>query len=339
MLQGEFDSVLLELYDTRKALEETRRELSTALYQNDAAVRVIARVCGERDELRGRLEGMMSGSSTAKSGGGGAEKRSREDESEAEPVKKAKTDKDADNSIPASDMEAMTETWNKLSVVRRPIAKLKRAPEEVSAIESNFAKLTEKKVNVHKSNSNGVLGLNAVHWKDEDFVVSIGKDGQILVYNVTKGVIGHTVSCAGVSYIHAMACDDILYLCACTSNEIKLFSVQEESTLLSSMDIDNAMGVAIHPSSSKDAVRIMIVSPSNAMLVKYSQGAAEMEVLVKLEDSSSNSNITAGEMHPDGLIYAMGTESGKLIVWDLKTLAVASTLDVSFRVEGWSFTD
>ena len=32
MLQNEFDAVLLELYDTRKVLEETRRELSSALY-------------------------------------------------------------------------------------------------------------------------------------------------------------------------------------------------------------------------------------------------------------------------------------------------------------------
>lgn len=318
--------MLLELYDTRKALEETRRELSTALYQNDAAVRVIARVCGERDELRGRLEGMMSGASTANAGGG-AEKRSREDESEVEPAKKAKVD--TTNSIPASDMEAMIETWNKLSVDRRLIAKLKRTPEEISVIESNFAKLTEKKVNVHKSNSNGVIGLNALQWNDENYVVSIGKDGQIIVYNVTKGVIGHTIPCAGVSHVHAMACDDILYLCACTSNEIKLFSVQEEATLVSSMDVDTPIGISIHPSSSKGVVRIMVVTPSNAMFVRYSEGAKEMEVLVKLEDSNNNSNITTGELHPDGIIYAMGTEGGKLIVWDLKTLNVASTLDVS----------
>eukprot|EP00957_Ditylum_brightwellii_P051369 3895806-Ditylum_brightwellii.AAC.1 len=52
MLQTEYDAVLLELFDTRRALEETRRELSQALYQNDAAVRVVARLASERDAAR-----------------------------------------------------------------------------------------------------------------------------------------------------------------------------------------------------------------------------------------------------------------------------------------------
>ena len=59
MIQTEFEAVLLELYDTRMALEETRRELSSALYQNDAAVRVVARLAMERDEARGKLEGYL----------------------------------------------------------------------------------------------------------------------------------------------------------------------------------------------------------------------------------------------------------------------------------------
>ena len=59
MLQAEYDTVLLELHDTRITLEETRRELSSALYQNDAAVRVVARLAQERDEARGKLEGYL----------------------------------------------------------------------------------------------------------------------------------------------------------------------------------------------------------------------------------------------------------------------------------------
>jgi pre-mRNA-processing factor 19 len=37
MLTQEYDGLVLELFDTRQALEETRKELSVALYQNDAA--------------------------------------------------------------------------------------------------------------------------------------------------------------------------------------------------------------------------------------------------------------------------------------------------------------
>ena len=53
--QAEYDALLLELYDARRALEDTRRELSQALYQNDASVRVVARLVMERDGAREQL--------------------------------------------------------------------------------------------------------------------------------------------------------------------------------------------------------------------------------------------------------------------------------------------
>ena len=42
-MQTEWDALMVETFNLKGALEETRRELSQALYQNDAAVRVIAR--------------------------------------------------------------------------------------------------------------------------------------------------------------------------------------------------------------------------------------------------------------------------------------------------------
>jgi len=64
-LQTSYDTLVLELYDTRRSLEETRRELSESLYQNDAAVRVIARVVLERDLARRKvMEGVKPGADT-----------------------------------------------------------------------------------------------------------------------------------------------------------------------------------------------------------------------------------------------------------------------------------
>jgi pre-mRNA-processing factor 19 len=331
ILQQEFDAVLLELYDTRKALEETRRELSTALYQNDAAVRVIARVCAERDELKNsryqhqdQMQGQQQG-----------EKRTRDekDEEEVQPSKKKKGD-----GIPLEDMQAMTTTWTQLNAARKPIAKLKRSPEEIASIEDKLKSLGEKKVNVHKSNSNGVLGLQCVvntkMENKEDYVVSIGKDGQIVVYNVSTGVIAHTVSCAGVERAHAVSTsEDGILICASTVNkEVKLYVLQEEEVkLVSSREVDSEIvGIAIHPSSTLDAVRIVVATASDILLVKSSSSGGEMEVLTKLEDSAGNNvKYTAGELHPDGFIYAHGTEVGKLVIWDLKTQSLAMTLDVS----------
>jgi pre-mRNA-processing factor 19 len=53
--QDEWDAVTLEAYTLKQQLAETRQELSTALYYNDSAQRVIARLQKERDEARDAL--------------------------------------------------------------------------------------------------------------------------------------------------------------------------------------------------------------------------------------------------------------------------------------------
>lgn len=58
VFQNEWDALALESYTLRQQLTQTRQELSTALYQNDAAVRVIARLSRERDEARQALSGV-----------------------------------------------------------------------------------------------------------------------------------------------------------------------------------------------------------------------------------------------------------------------------------------
>ncbi|KAL9034229.1 MAG: hypothetical protein Q9180_005522 [Flavoplaca navasiana] len=58
VFQNEWDALALESYTLRRQLTQTRQELSTALYQHDAAVRVIARLSKERDEAREALSGV-----------------------------------------------------------------------------------------------------------------------------------------------------------------------------------------------------------------------------------------------------------------------------------------
>ena len=51
-LQNEWDALVLETYTLRQQYNSTRQELSYALYAQDAANRVVARLIKERDAAR-----------------------------------------------------------------------------------------------------------------------------------------------------------------------------------------------------------------------------------------------------------------------------------------------
>ncbi|KAJ5800099.1 uncharacterized protein N7518_002167 [Penicillium psychrosexuale] len=65
VFQEEWDALALEAFTLQQNLAQTRRELSSALYQHDAAVRVIARLTQERDEAREALSNVSVGATRA----------------------------------------------------------------------------------------------------------------------------------------------------------------------------------------------------------------------------------------------------------------------------------
>ena len=66
--QNEWDALALETFSLRQHLNRVRQELSNALYENDAAKRVIARLQKERDEARDALSKVSVNGSTRHGG-------------------------------------------------------------------------------------------------------------------------------------------------------------------------------------------------------------------------------------------------------------------------------
>merc|ERR1719334_1229180 len=65
LFQNEWDAPMLETYKLKKHVETVRQELSHALYQHDAACRVIARLTQERDRAMNELANTRKNMATA----------------------------------------------------------------------------------------------------------------------------------------------------------------------------------------------------------------------------------------------------------------------------------
>lgn len=67
--QNEWDALALESYTLKQQLSQTRQELSTALYDFEGALRVIAKLTQERDEARDALSKVTVQGGSAESNG------------------------------------------------------------------------------------------------------------------------------------------------------------------------------------------------------------------------------------------------------------------------------
>ena len=371
--------MLLELYDTRKALEETRRELSSALYQNDAAVRVVARLVRERDEARAALEEFLAKGGPAvvtattppatneeQDGTKRNEKRAASPvQVDATPSSKKPRSSNIDTAtseneedlskIPQETLNTMTSTWQILSSNRRTIAKKsKRSKEQIDqqnqVLEDKLSGEETKKVNLGKSTAKaGVLCVAKIGTSchlndsaaggDDEYIVSGGHDKQAIVYNVTSGQIVATLSGAGgdVIDVSGMIVSDKVMLVGTGSADgvVRLYSVpiasggDDEVQLLGSEQLGGGEGVVpvsviVHFSSTAEGATI-IAGGSDGSVNVFKSVESGLKLITYLKSVDGN-EFTSGCIHPDGLIYAAGTTSGKLLIYDLKTQAVAGTL-------------
>ena len=353
-LSSEYDALVLELYDTRKALEETRKELSVALYQNDAAIRVIARVVLERDLARRQLaENLAKGGGEGVSSDGGANKRKRDGvDSEASAAKKINVveeendvqmedgDGDEDGAhIPKAHSSQLQEKWSELCKTRK--SKTKASSNHASLDSISKFEATAKKY--HKTTNKGIASLSAPIFfsgtDDEPVIVSSGTtDKQLVWYNAAKHQIQKSDQLKK-PLMNSQCLSTYDGVTAMITNDYTLYVYSDSdesapsSLVLDNDDDDEVVGVCVHPtcehvfvSTGSGKVHVIFVEKSS------DGGKATLKNVATLKglDDDSGAKCTSMGLHPDGLILALGRNDGKISVWDLKTEKLASTFEVSF---------
>lgn len=349
MMQKEYDSLTLELFDTRKALEDTRRELSQALYQNDAAVRVVARLSIERDQAREELKNWnaqvppTAATETVTETKAETEAVANPKSGQEEPHSKRRrvqskdtvVDNDGDedngdkgplkNSIPQDHLTVMVDTWKDLSKGRKQKGKATATPADQL---SKYEQLRTK--SLHKSRSKaGILQLVS----RGDFLYTAGHDKQIVKYDATKQTVEFTISKLS-SHVSSLSVNDTFIAAGFDNGWIRIYSANDNGAIMGAglnLKRGKVVGLTLHPSGThilcathQGTVVLCSIDKNDGALSELSYFESDHTTTANTDTASTI--YTCGALHPDGLIYGAGTQGGDVHIWDLKNQNLAGNL-------------
>ena len=329
----------MELFDTRKALEEARKELSHALYQNDAAVRVIARLVMERDAARREVQlSIQANANAAAVGahGNDSNKRQRvEEDSSAKTADAMPEEASAGTGaggIPSVVKKQLKDTWEKLCKTRK--AKTKATPSYATFDAIQSYQITGKK-SYHKTSVKGIAGM-VNDSENKNLIVTATKDKNLTVFDLEQDQVSQNISAklalkdGNPSSIHG--CEGTVALLG-SNGKIQIYQKgsgdgAEFAPVEIVIDSDavveeDLVMVKVHPTG-----RHVFAAESNGKihLFDIDNSIAKIAATWSAGDDEGKNKCTSIGIHPDGLILGIGREDGSINLWDLNTEKLAATL-------------
>ncbi|XP_069135303.1 pre-mRNA-processing factor 19-like [Argopecten irradians] len=310
-LQDEWDAVMLHSFTLRQQLQTARQELSHALYQHDAACRVIARLTKEVSAAREALATLKPQAGVA-APGYTAPPQQPAYGAEANPEAAQQPMEEAGMSD-----EVLQKLQDKATLLTAERKKRgKTVPEGLAIVEDikTYRQLASH-TGLHSASVPGILSLD-VCLKDTSKIVTGGNDKNAVVFNKdTEQVMailkGHTKKVTSVIY-HP---EEELVFTASPDCTIRVWGVQTaQCAQVIRAHEAPVTGISLH------ATGDYLLSSSTDMHWAFSDLRAG-RVLTKVNDPASQHALTCAQFHPDGLIFGTGTEDSMIKIWDLKERA------------------
>jgi len=304
LLQSEWDAVMTETFELKSHLDTTRKQLSHALYQHDAACRVIARLLRDRDTARSQVSALQDQIANMKPLAPG----------------ESNDGDQAETGLTPEIIQRMTDIAKGLSRTRKkrdfpglaPVAEVK-----------TFQCTGEFKV--HQSTAPGILCVD-VHKEDDNRIVTGGVDQQVILFDAAAGKLvqkmnGHQKKVTSVLFHSAKnvvvsASQDAtarVWTCTDSSDWKKPYSCAHVIKKHSAEVTD----LSIHPLG--DFFLTASLDKSWA-LHDFMTGKCVRHL------QEQESGYGCMKFHPDGLILAGGTVGRTVQVWDIKDQVTVATL-------------
>uniref|UniRef100_A0A8C1SZ59 Pre-mRNA-processing factor 19 n=1 Tax=Cyprinus carpio TaxID=7962 RepID=A0A8C1SZ59_CYPCA len=298
-LQDEWDAVMLHSFTLRQQLQTTRQELSHALYQHDAACRVIARLTKEVTAAR-----------------------------EALATLKPQAGLIAPQATPASQTAAVVSNSSRLfmhslgctlSLHKATVLTTERkkrgktVPEDLIRAEDlgKFRQVASH-AGLHSASIPGIISLDLCP-TDTNKVLTGGADKNVVVFDrreeqIVATLKGHTKKVSSVIYHPAQS----VVFSASPDSTIRVWSVTGGNCVqVIRAHEASVTGLSLH------ATGDYLLSSSEDQYWAFSD-IQTGRVLTKVTDETAGCALTCAQFHPDGLIFGTGTADSQIKIWDLK---------------------
>jgi len=335
-LQDEWDAVMLHSFTLRQQLQTARQELSHALYQHDAACRVIARLNKEVTAAREALATLkpQAGSVTPMMGtpSHGAAPMTPS-HGEATPVAPAAIATQEAQGMTPEIVEKLQEKATVLTQERK--RRGKTVPEELATVDQVRDWVTQSShPGLHSASVPGILAVD-LSQADSSKILTGGADKNATVFNKdTEQVVavlkGHTKKVNRV-----------------------VFHPEEDTVITGSHDA--TVGVwAVANATNKSVLRVhdgpvtglsLHATGDYVLTTSTDQHWAFSDLrtgrlVSKVTDESAPVALTCAQFHPDGLIFGTGTADSQIKIWDLKEQSnVANFPGHNGQVSALSFSE
>ncbi|KAH6770087.1 MOS4-associated complex 3A [Perilla frutescens var. hirtella] len=321
MFQIEWDGLMLSNFALEQQLHTARQELSHALYQHDAACRVIARLKKERDEARTLLAQAerqipmsVAAPDTVTAAALTNGKRAIEDGEMGPDGKRVRP------GISNSVISELTDCNAVLSQQR----KKRQIPSTLAPID-DVERYTQLTVNpLHRTNKPGILSMDILYSKD--LIATAGADSNAVVFDRSSGQVvstlsGHSKKVTSVKF----AAEGELVVTGSADKTVRVWRGSEGG------DFDCRHILKDHTAE----VQAVTIHATNKYFVTASldntwcfYDLASGLCLTQVEDTSGSAEgYTSAAFHPDGLILGTGTSGALVKIWDVKSQANVARFD------------
>ncbi|KAJ3226935.1 hypothetical protein HDU81_006994 [Chytriomyces hyalinus] len=334
LLQSEWDAGMLETHTLRTQHKQLRLELSNALYENDAAKRVIARLARERDAARAALQEISSVAPIERNHVDGEKEETQT------------MDVDAVDTLEAVGGKENAEKLDATAAMLSKTRKKRKPPVGTASVDDIHSFSTQGEIpSLHSTTNAGIscldlLSLPAFSASAEDsssaaksnWVLTGGNDGTVLVSDWKTGSQVASAKAHGTKKVTAVQWVDqglhqgSAFVTGSHDHTVKLWKLKEDgdgwalgkAAHVIKGHTGDISGLAIHPSGE------FVVSGSLDSTWAFSDLEKGVQISRHAHDEKEAYSSVA--VHPDGLIVGTGTTDSTVRIWELKTAKNVATL-------------